>query len=236
MEPPSESDTSAYETEDDDFYAFMVSMRTESDEGEKISEVPLFRFEVCKLFGIIQSASVSLDPGSQQYGSVNIFNQLKITAPLYVTTDKVDDMERYRDYYLQSDDDEDYGDEFEEQSDLDLEDTFVETAKLIHKERITDNYVFEICNDSAFINLSDYFSKKPDGGSGCYISKGKDGYLELHYVALKYAVDAALEVEFVATCTYEFFVPRDGRSAFGSILSDDCSLNLKVEWKLPSGA
>ncbi|GKE23421.1 hypothetical protein Tco_1434933 [Tanacetum coccineum] len=42
--------------------------------------------------------------------------------------------------------------------------------------------------------------------------------------------------DIILSGTYEFFVPRDGKSAFGSILSDDCSLNLKVEWKLPSGA
>nr|GEX50912.1 aminoacyl-tRNA synthetase, class 1a, anticodon-binding [Tanacetum cinerariifolium] len=34
--------------------------------------------------------------------------------------------------------------------------------------------------------------------------------------------------------TYEFPVPRDGRSPAGSIMGKDCSLNLKVKWKLPS--
>ncbi|PWA97913.1 arginine--tRNA ligase, chloroplastic/mitochondrial [Artemisia annua] len=33
--------------------------------------------------------------------------------------------------------------------------------------------------------------------------------------------------------TYEFHVPRDGNSSDGSIFGNDCSLKLKVDWKLP---
>ncbi|PWA72066.1 hypothetical protein CTI12_AA149420 [Artemisia annua] len=42
--------------------------------------------------------------------------------------------------------------------------------------------------------------------------------------------------DIVLSGTYEFLVPRDGSSSIGSIVSNDCSLNLKVDWKLPCGA
>lgn len=173
-----------------------------------------------------------------------------------------------------------------------------------------DDEPFEVCNE--YINISDYLAKRHNGGFGSYTINGKDASLELCYVALKNAVDAALEVEFVGEeknvvgrvttyygkgfdygCTgekhlysvtlfernsdnafvikpgkvnltrsvlpvpaqfsliisvyfydfnsevvmlndtYEFLVPCDGSSSVGSIVGNDCSLNLKVDWKLP---
>nr|GEZ22373.1 aminoacyl-tRNA synthetase, class 1a, anticodon-binding [Tanacetum cinerariifolium] len=61
------------------------------------------------------------------------------------------------------------------------------------------NDAFEICNESMVINLLDYFANRPNGGSCSYTLNGRDGYLKLCYVALKYVVDAALEVVFHAT-------------------------------------
>ncbi|GKE66213.1 hypothetical protein Tco_1520374, partial [Tanacetum coccineum] len=52
---------------------------------------------------------------------------------------------------------------------------------------------------TAVIKLSDCFANRPNGSSCCYTLNGRDGYLKLCYVALKYVVDAALEVVFVAT-------------------------------------
>ncbi|GJW25265.1 hypothetical protein Tco_0039076 [Tanacetum coccineum] len=118
MEPPSESDTttpliSYVEAFRSDLRNLLTSLVNE-EEGMMalFSQVPLFRFEVCKdflscnnvdesckrqlflsynkdcrkrqLFGIIQAASVSRDPGSQEYGSFTIFNR-KFNNPIVVT-------------------------------------------------------------------------------------------------------------------------------------------------------
>ncbi|GJV29908.1 anticodon-binding aminoacyl-tRNA synthetase, class 1a, partial [Tanacetum coccineum] len=58
-----------------------------------------------------------------------------------------------------------------------------------------DNEAFEVCDTNVLINIPD----KPNGGSGKNIIEGKDGSLELCYVALKYAVDADLEIDFEPT-------------------------------------
>ena len=209
-----------------------------------------------------------------------------MAAKLYVTTDKLDDMEHPCDYY----------------------DCYRGKDPT---ERFND--AFEVCNDCAVINFSENFAKRPNGGSGSYTLKGRDGHLKMYYVALKYAVDAALEVVFDATseetkvagrvmayygnnfdygCSpaeevdykamlfeteqnevikpgkinllrsvlsvpaqfslvidahltdsisgaiilsgvYEFLVPTDGSISVGCIKGNDCSLKLKVDWKLP---
>ncbi|GKD13096.1 anticodon-binding aminoacyl-tRNA synthetase, class 1a, partial [Tanacetum coccineum] len=149
-----------------------------------------------QLFGSIQAAGFSLDPASPPF---NIFNRqfndpiavsklgclsphcicycsipfstsVKIAAKLYVTTDNMVDMNTTNGYY---------------------------TYFRCEPEQFND--AFEICNDSAVINLSDYFANRPNGGSCSYTLNGRDGYLKLCYVALKYVVDAALEVVFHAT-------------------------------------
>ncbi|GJW72706.1 ubiquitin carboxyl-terminal hydrolase 12 [Tanacetum coccineum] len=56
-----------------------------------------------------------------------------------------------------------------------------------------DDDAFDICDGNVLINFSEYFAKRPNGGSGYSKFKGKDGYLYLYYVALKYAVEATLE-------------------------------------------
>ncbi|GJZ87318.1 anticodon-binding aminoacyl-tRNA synthetase, class 1a [Tanacetum coccineum] len=248
---------------------------------------------------------------------------VQIAAKLYVTTDKVDDMEIFtKDYdrepirLLELDDSailekqsmlEMFAQEFDY---LTLEDYLEATCALQTTEQdkeYFDNEAFEVCDTNVLINIPD----KPNGGSGKNIIEGKDGSLELCYVALKYAVDADLEIDFEPTSsetkvagrvlayygkgydydqpaddyyvmlfeanrpnflehgklnlmrsvmavpakfsliieaelydstsaleilsgTYEFPVPRDGRSPTGSIMGKDCSLNLKVKWKLPS--
>lgn len=150
-----------------------------------------------QLFGSIQAARFSLDPASPTF---NIFNHkfndpiavaklgclsphcicycsipfstsVKIAANLYVTTDNLVDMNTPSEYYSY----------------------FRRGAP----EQFND--AFEVCNDSAVINFSDYFAKRPNGGSCSYTLKGRDGCLKLYYVALNYVVDAALEVVFVAT-------------------------------------
>lgn len=265
-----------------------------------------------QLFGSIQAAGVSLDPASPSfsifnhkykdpilvpqlgslsphfisYCSIPFSTSVKMAAKLYVTTDKLDDMKHPCDYY----------------------DCYRGKDPT---ERFND--AFEVCNDCAVINLSENFAKRPNGGSGSYTLKGRDGHLKMYYVALKYAVDAALDVVFDATseetkvagrvmayygnnfdygCSpaeevdykamlfeteqnevikpgkinlmrsvlsvpaqfslvidahltdstsgdiilssvYEFLVPTDGSISVGCIKGNDCSLKLKVDWKLP---
>ncbi|GJZ75855.1 anticodon-binding aminoacyl-tRNA synthetase, class 1a [Tanacetum coccineum] len=249
---------------------------------------------------------------------------VQIAAKLYVTTDKVDDMDIFtKDYdrepsrYIDVDNSvilehqammemiAKYDDGYYEKLEDYLEATC--TLQTTQDQQYFDNEAFEVCDTNVLINIPD----KPNGGSGKNIIEGKDGSLELCYVALKYAVDADLEIDFEPTSsetkvagrvlayygkgydydqpaddyyvmlfeanrpnflehgklnlmrsvmavpakfsliieaelydstsaleilsgTYEFPVPRDGRSPTGSIMGKDCSLNLKVKWKLPS--
>ncbi|GKB89229.1 hypothetical protein Tco_0961501 [Tanacetum coccineum] len=151
-----------------------------------------------QLFGTIQAAAFSLDPALPSfsmfnrnykypilvpnlgflsphniyYCSIPFSTSIKIAAKLNVTTDPVDDMKdsnAYYDYYRDKVPGEEYND------------------------------AFEVYNNCEVINFSDYFAKRPGGGSDSCTLKGRDGYLKLYYVALKYAVDAALEVAFEST-------------------------------------
>ncbi|PWA86837.1 Aminoacyl-tRNA synthetase, class 1a, anticodon-binding [Artemisia annua] len=252
---------------------------------------------------------------------------VQIAAKLYVTTDKVDDMEIFPEDYdnkpaarlIEVDDsvklehealmamfaeyENEYYENLEELG-CNLEATC--TLQTTGDKEYFNNEAFEVCDAHALINIPE----KPNGGSGKNITTGKDGSIELCYVALKYAVDADLEIEFEPTSsgtkvsgrvrayygkgydydppaydyyvmlfktegpnffkrgklnlmrsalavpakfsliieaelydyttagqilsgTYEFPVPRDGGSFTGSIKNKDCSLNLKVNWKLP---
>ncbi|GJU25138.1 anticodon-binding aminoacyl-tRNA synthetase, class 1a [Tanacetum coccineum] len=168
-----------------------------------------------QLFGTIQAAAFSLDPASPSfsmfnrnykdpilvpnlgflsphnicYCSIPFSTSVKIATKLNVTTDPVDDMKdsnAYYDYYRDKVPGEEYND------------------------------AFEVCNNCEVINFSDYFAKRPGGGSDSCTLKGRDGYLKLYYVALKYAVDAALEVAFESTSKETKVVGR-----------------VKVDWKLP---
>ncbi|GKE05219.1 hypothetical protein Tco_1397237 [Tanacetum coccineum] len=148
------------------------------------------------LFGSIKAAAFSLDPASPpfhifnhkyndpivvhklgclsphciSYCSIPFSTSVKIAARLYVTTDNMVDMETSYDDYCRG-----------------------------TPEQQQFNDAFEVCNDSVVISFSDYFAKRPNGGLGSYTLKGRDGYVKLDYVALKHAVDAALEVVFAAT-------------------------------------
>nr|GEW29872.1 aminoacyl-tRNA synthetase, class 1a, anticodon-binding [Tanacetum cinerariifolium] len=133
---------------------------------------------------------------------------VQILAKLYVTTDKVDEKKVKVPTVVDDDDVRAFEKEknliFELCSEREKKDDFCKVAAQL-KTACTiwspqdkdldyiDNEAFQVCDDHAFINLSD----KPNGGSGKNIFKCRDGSLELYYVALKYAVDAHLEVEFV---------------------------------------
>ncbi|GJY95103.1 anticodon-binding aminoacyl-tRNA synthetase, class 1a [Tanacetum coccineum] len=292
-----------------------------------LSEDQLYILHHLKLFGIIQAAidfspdpllpNVSFDLFNREFSNpvhvsiagfhhqydipycslpVSSTSVVQIAAKLYVTTDKKNNL-----CWRCSLKKFDY---------LTLEDYLEATCALQTTEQdkeYFDNEAFEVCDTNVLINIPD----KPNGGSGKNIIEGKDGSLELCYVALKYAVDADLEIDFEPTSsetkvagrvlayygkgydydqpaddyyvmlfeanrpnflehgklnlmrsvmavpakfsliieaelydstsaleilsgTYEFPVPRDGRSPTGSIMGKDCSLNLKVKWKLPS--
>ncbi|GKC30966.1 hypothetical protein Tco_1038260 [Tanacetum coccineum] len=236
-----------------------------------------------------------------------------ITAKLYGTTYKGDGMESISEYIKYYPPPE-RGDKY-----LDGMLMFLETGSIFptrekkKKKVYLDDDAFDICDGNLIINFLEYFANRPNGGSGYSKLKGKDGYLNLYYVALKYAVEAALEVVFVATSketkvfgrvmayygknfsygccaserylynamlfetkqpshiepgkinlmrsalgvpaqysliidaklhdftsgdmilsgVCEFFVPIDGSSSVGFINGNDCSLKLKVDWKLP---
>ncbi|GJZ23278.1 anticodon-binding aminoacyl-tRNA synthetase, class 1a [Tanacetum coccineum] len=255
---------------------------------------------------------------------VSSTSTVQIAAKLYVTTDEVDDVDKYpeEDHHqrkVQNNDevvDFDYED-FKRICELfDIRDDSYnnnKTSKQLGLQtsgdvQYLDNHeAFQVCDGRAFINFLD----KPNGGWGrSNIIKGRDGSLELYYVALKYAVDADLEVKFdsssekskvtgrvlayygenfdyetfsndyyvvlsktstpafvepgkinlmrsvlavpaqcsliieaelydytsrveILSGTYEFPVPRDGRSSIGCINGTGCSLKLRVNWKLP---
>nr|GFA02118.1 aminoacyl-tRNA synthetase, class 1a, anticodon-binding [Tanacetum cinerariifolium] len=144
------------------------------------------------------------------------FRFVLYTAKLNVTTDPVDDMKDSNAYYRDKVPGEEYND------------------------------AFEVCNNCEVINFSDYFAKRPGGGSDSCTLKGRDGYLKLYYVALKYAVDAALEVAFESTSKETKVVGRVmayyGKNFdYGSSPADYKAMlfetkqhdEVKVDWKLP---
>nr|GFC98835.1 aminoacyl-tRNA synthetase, class 1a, anticodon-binding [Tanacetum cinerariifolium] len=131
---------------------------------------------------------------------------VQIAAKLYITTDKVDDMEILpEDYgrepirYKELDDSalleyealvqalaDDLNQSEQLRSKLGAACTLQPTEKKKQDVKYIYNEAFHICDTLEFINIPD----KPNGGSGKSIIKGKDGCLELYYVAFKYAVDA----------------------------------------------
>ncbi|PWA47052.1 60 kDa jasmonate-induced protein [Artemisia annua] len=175
-----------------------------------------------QLFGSIQAAGFSLDPASPPfdifnhkfndsiavhklgslsphcicYCSIPFSTSVKIAAELYVTTDNAVDMNSEHEYIRY------FGG--------------ASGASQIY------NDVFEVCNDCAVINFSDYFAKRPNGGSSSYTLNGRDGCLKLYYVALKYVVDAALEIVFVAT-SEETKVAGRVMAYYGKIFDYGCS-------------
>ena len=140
---------------------------------------------------------------------VSSTSTVEIAAKLYVTTDEVDDVDKYpeEDHQrkVQNNHDEVVDDVDEEDfkrmcnlfSFCFDNDNDNKTSK--HPQTSWDvkyldkREAFQVCDSHEFINFLD----KPNGGWGRRsIIKGRDGSLELDYVALKYAVDAELEVEF----------------------------------------
>ncbi|GJS60463.1 hypothetical protein Tco_0655247 [Tanacetum coccineum] len=137
-----------------------------------------------------------------------------IAAKLYVTTDKVRDVETFA--HIDDDDDahvdvhdDDYVIDdaivalYKEnvEKNLDVFDLFdnistseIEAAAREKPNIEINNEAFEVCNDCVFLN----FSNKPNGGSDHITIRGKDGSLAMFYLALKNAVDADLKVEFLA--------------------------------------
>nr|GFC89899.1 aminoacyl-tRNA synthetase, class 1a, anticodon-binding [Tanacetum cinerariifolium] len=133
-------------------------------------------YDELRLFGIIQAETHISDPS--HYGSINIFKR-NFDDPL-VFNNPGKYLEGLKEFLLSN-----------KLPPNDLEESEV--------YRYIDDDAFEVCDDYAFVNFSDYFANKPNGGSGSCKLKGKDGYIELYYVALKYAVEATLEVDFAAT-------------------------------------
>ncbi|PWA87719.1 Aminoacyl-tRNA synthetase, class 1a, anticodon-binding [Artemisia annua] len=267
----------------------------------------------------------SLSPHDICYCSLSVSTFVKITAKLYGTTYKGDGMESlddYTEYYFPTwkmkmeMDKSEYLEGLKRFLLEDILPTREESKEEESKESVyIDDDAFEVCDDYEIINFSEYFAKTPNGGSGFCKLNGKDGYLELYYVALKYAVEATLEVHFAATSeetkvvgrvrayygnnfcyecaaakkdlysamlfeieqhtdlfvkpgkinlmrsvlavpaqysliivanlcdftsgdellsgVWEFLVPTDGSLSHGVIYGKNCSLNLKVDWKLP---
>nr|GEX70961.1 aminoacyl-tRNA synthetase, class 1a, anticodon-binding [Tanacetum cinerariifolium] len=139
---------------------------------------------------------------------------VQIAAKLYVTTDKVRDVETsahidddddvhfdvHDDDYVMDDATVAFYTEICEKN-LDVFDLFdnvsnseIEAAAREKPDIDINNEAFEVCNDSVFLN----FSNKPNGGSDHIYISGKHGSLTMFYLALKNAVDADLKVEFLA--------------------------------------
>ncbi|PWA97106.1 Aminoacyl-tRNA synthetase, class 1a, anticodon-binding [Artemisia annua] len=131
---------------------------------------------------VITKPGSLLSPRDICYCSLSVSTFVKITAKLYGTTYLGGGIESHKDYQKC------YPDITDELSSMDDEKVYL------------NDDAFDVCNGNVLINFSEYFATRPNGGSGSCKLKGKDGYLDLYYVALKYAVEAALEVGFVATC------------------------------------
>ncbi|GJZ38626.1 hypothetical protein Tco_0585189 [Tanacetum coccineum] len=147
---------------------------------------------------------------------VSFTSTIQIAAKLYVTTNEVDDMDKYpeEDHHqievqnhgevvdvdedferlceLWDSYDDNYNNKTSKQLGCNLEaDCMLQTSGDI---KYLDNHeAFQVCDGHALINFLD----KPNVSWGRKnIIKGRDGSLELCYIALKYTVDADLEVEF----------------------------------------
>ncbi|PWA48188.1 Aminoacyl-tRNA synthetase, class 1a, anticodon-binding [Artemisia annua] len=59
-----------------------------------------------------------------------------------------------------------------------------------------ENALYQLCNHKIEIDLSDFWAKKADGACGILAVGGEDGSTYMHYILLKDAIDAALEVKF----------------------------------------
>ncbi|PWA51051.1 hypothetical protein CTI12_AA465590 [Artemisia annua] len=180
------------------------------------------------LFGIIQAETRFLDPS--HYGSFSIFNRnfddplvftnpgplspqdicycslpvstsVKISAKLYGTT--------YKGYKMCGR--VDYLKYFPVPPNAIKHPTSLAEWEKAKKTVYIDNDALEISKGNAFINFSEYFANRPNGGSGSCKLNGRNGNLELYYVALKYAVDATLKVLFVA--------PSEERKVAGKIMA-----------------
>ncbi|GKA89177.1 anticodon-binding aminoacyl-tRNA synthetase, class 1a [Tanacetum coccineum] len=144
---------------------------------------------------------------------------VQIVAKLYVTTDKVRDIETSAHIDVH-DDDYVINDAtvalYRENAkkNLDVFDLFnnistseIEAAAREKPDIDINNEAFEVCNDCLFLN----FSNKPNGGSDHITIRGKDGSLAMFYLALKNAVDADLKVEFL--------VPSMETKVYGSVVA-----------------
>ncbi|GJX99879.1 anticodon-binding aminoacyl-tRNA synthetase, class 1a [Tanacetum coccineum] len=144
---------------------------------------------------------------------------VQIVAKLYVTTDKVRDIETSAHIDVH-DDDYVINDAtvvlYRENAkkNLDVFDLFnnistseIEAATREKPDIDINNEAFEDCNDCLFLN----FSNKPNGGSDHITIRGKDGSLAMFYLALKNAVDADLKVEFL--------VPSMETKVYGSVVA-----------------
>ncbi|GJX41483.1 MAK10-like protein [Tanacetum coccineum] len=153
------------------------------------------------------------DDEPQNEGEVAPTEEPIIAAKLYVTTDKVRDMETSahiddNDAHFDVHDDDYVIDDAtvalyieNAKKNLDVFDLFdnIGTFEIVTAAREKpnidiNNEAFEVCNDCVFLN----FSNKPNGGSDHITIRGKDGSLAMFYLALKNAVDADLKVEFLA--------------------------------------
>ncbi|GJU82084.1 anticodon-binding aminoacyl-tRNA synthetase, class 1a, partial [Tanacetum coccineum] len=147
----------------------------------------------------------SLSPHDIRYCSLSVSTFVKITAEVYGTTYKGEGIESSSDYTKWYHDtwklkmEMDKGKYLEGLKEFLLNDKLPDNIEESEADTYIDDDAFEVCDDYAFITFSDFFANKPNGGSGSCKLKGKDGYIALYYVALKYAVEATLEVEFAAT-------------------------------------
>ncbi|GKC53278.1 hypothetical protein Tco_1076023 [Tanacetum coccineum] len=147
---------------------------------------------------------------------VSSTSTVQIAAKLYVTTDEVDDVDKYPEEDHHQIEVQNHGEVVDVDEDFErlceLWDSYddncnnktskqlgcnLEVACTLQTSgdvKYLDNHeAFQVCDGHALINFLD----KPNGGWGRKnIIKGRDGSLELCYVALKYAVEADLEVEF----------------------------------------
>ncbi|PWA97049.1 hypothetical protein CTI12_AA032950 [Artemisia annua] len=130
--------------------------------------------------------SDTIPPQEICYHSIHVFTSLKVTCKLYGAADKgrsdFKDLSEYWDHIRAQPKEK------------------LPYPKVGQEMYYFDSDLLEFSDDNQEINFSEYFAKKPRGGFASLKLKGKNGCLELYYTALRYPVDATLEVEFFAPC------------------------------------
>ncbi|GKA64327.1 anticodon-binding aminoacyl-tRNA synthetase, class 1a, partial [Tanacetum coccineum] len=166
---------------DGSFYMFNADGDADPDPSVYTSMGCFYMFNRDSVDPLVLTSD-AISPPEICYHSIQVSTSLKLTCKLYgIAFKELISFKNMSEYFKY----------LEAQPELELP-----LPKL--GQKTIENDVLQFCDDCHDINFSEYFAKKPRGGFASCKLKGKDGYLEFYYAALKYAVDATLEVDFNA--------------------------------------